>query len=238
MKRNNTIGVAIFVKTPTFSPIKTRLAKSINKTNAKIVFDFLVSITKELVDKITLKDNIHAYWAVSEKNAIELGLWTDLECLWQGTGDLGERLFNIQNQLFEKHDHIIFIGADAPLLQFSYFDNAISFFDKSKKDDIVIGPCLDGGFYLYGASLKRSLSEWQKIQYSCENTAKKLISTFCLNSNAKLLDRSFDIDTYHDLELTYQLMQKMELTTAQAELFKFLKSMNFQVASNHQDIHK
>lgn len=227
--QNNLAAVAIFVKTAAFSHVKTRLAKSIGSSNANIIFKHLVNITIETISNAASKNgNLRFYWAVSEKEAINKEFWNDYPNLWQGEGCLGTRLYNIQNQLFKYHDKIMFIGADAPFIDPSIFTESFNLLLNNQLNDIVIGPSEDGGFYLYGANIPRSLSDWTSVEYSQHDTTTKLINRFCNNSKAILLHETFDIDTFDDLSKAYKFMQihKKSLTVSQKALFDFMSQIN------------
>jgi len=51
----NSIAIAIFVKTPEFSPVKTRLAASIGKDAAIQVYEYCLKIVEEKVLKLQAK---------------------------------------------------------------------------------------------------------------------------------------------------------------------------------------
>jgi rSAM/selenodomain-associated transferase 1 len=63
---------------------------------------------------------------------------------------LGEKL---QSALLDSHNHrisrVVFIGVDCPDLNTEILDQAFADLDTS---DVVIGPAVDGGYYLIGLS--------------------------------------------------------------------------------------
>ena len=232
---DKSVALAVFVKTPSISPVKTRLAKSIGENNANQVFHFLLDITRSILQDLVSRElGVEIYWALAEKDSLDNDMWSDYPTLWQGEGELGEKLFNIQSQLFKRHQHIIFIGADAPFLTSSIISEAIFrlrnyTYPQSKAhtlsqqpSDVIIGPSLDGGFYLYAASIQRSLEQWTKVIYSNSNTTNELLASFGITKTTHFLRELYDIDTLEDLKLAYnQLLvsNQQQLTSLH---FKFL----------------
>jgi rSAM/selenodomain-associated transferase 1 len=65
--------------------------------------------------------------------------------------DLGQRMHRASVDLFAKgYKQVIIVGADVPTLPLSVYQDALAILDRS---DLVLGPALDGGYYLIG--LKR-----------------------------------------------------------------------------------
>lgn len=70
------------------------------------------------------------------------------EVIAQGDGSLGERLRRV-DQALRRHGHeqLIYIGSDAPLLDFVYYARARR---ALRHTDVVLGPAEDGGVTLMG----------------------------------------------------------------------------------------
>ena len=81
-------GLAIFVKTPALSPVKTRLARDIGQLRAEAFY----LASAEAVASVALQSQRHggaiAYWAVAESPAMTGNAWIDLPCIPQGCGTL------------------------------------------------------------------------------------------------------------------------------------------------------
>ncbi len=72
------------------------------------------------------------------------------DCREQSSGDLGQRLNIAVNEAFsDQAQRVVVIGTDCPELDESTLGAA---FDALGNADIVIGPALDGGYYLIGLS--------------------------------------------------------------------------------------
>lgn len=202
------IAIAVFVKTPHLTPAKTRLAQSIGKEAALSVYEQCLTRTTECLKSAQkMSPDLAVYWAVSESEATNLPRWSSFPTIWQGEGDLGQRLHHVYDQLIQDHDAVILIGSDAPDLSAEILYNAQICLLQV---DCVIGPATDGGFYLFGCQHTIESSTWTSVSYSQSDTLAQLES--------KLEDRSFsmnylpelqDIDT-HDDWLRYQASQNAE----------------------------
>jgi glycosyltransferase A (GT-A) superfamily protein (DUF2064 family) len=63
---------------------------------------------------------------------------------------LGDRLHNAMEDLFfEGFDSVCLMGSDSPTLPPSYVGQAVEYLNRSK-DGVVIGPTVDGGYYIIG----------------------------------------------------------------------------------------
>lgn len=197
-KKKSTSAFAIFVKTPGFSEIKTRLAQSIGKESAEDFFKFSLAATEEYVLH-ALKDSqgkMSVYWAVCEEGAQLHPLWTNFPVIIQGNGSLGEKLYQVQNVLLKKHEYVFMIGADSPQLNFKILLQALT---AKEHANHIIGQTEDGGFYLYGGNIAMDKEFWTSIHYSCETTSKELMEKAGASKFIEL-EKNFDIDTIFDLK--------------------------------------
>lgn len=72
----------------------------------------------------------------------------------QSEGDLGQRMFGaMENAFGEGSQSVIIIGSDCPDISVEILEKA---FSHLQQHDLVIGPALDGGYYLIG--MKRPVS--------------------------------------------------------------------------------
>jgi glycosyltransferase A (GT-A) superfamily protein (DUF2064 family) len=222
------IALAIFVKTPGHSLIKTRLASSVGKTLAE---DFYLQSVKAIESvALELKQssmNLEVFWAVAEKDSEQNLLWKNFERIYQGEGDLGQRLSCIHDQLFLKFDIIYFLGADSPHLSIDLLKNAINDFSSNSSSAFQIGDALDGGFYLLGMKEKIPTKIWTAITYSSDSTSMQLKEKIQSIGSIDELKKEFDIDTLEDL-LNYKKndFEILNPTKEQLELIKWVK-INF-----------
>ena len=87
-------------------------------------------------------------YADGNQQAMEAWLSSDIPCLAQGEGDLGDRLHRAFAQAFAQDaQSVVVIGADCPGLTPTLFAQA---FAALESHDLVLGPAMDGGYYLLG----------------------------------------------------------------------------------------
>lgn len=190
----NKQALLIFTKNPETGKVKTRLAATIGDAEALRVYKQLLMHTvseTNLVpaDKYVFYDN-----------------YVDPDDIWddkryykelQHGNDLGERMMNAFADTFRKgYDRIIIIGTDCPSLNQSIIQDA---FSKLDDFDIVIGPALDGGYYLLGMKQCHDLL-FKDIQWSTPNVFPATINR-CKTADLLffLLQPLHDIDEEKDL---------------------------------------
>jgi rSAM/selenodomain-associated transferase 1 len=113
--------------------------------------------------------------------------------------DLGERMKNAFATAFvEGFEKVVIIGSDCPQLTSMHIQEA---FDLLSNYDIIIGPAVDGGYYLLG--MKRLISEVfiNKIWSSDQVFMQTMADIEHLHLSYYLLETLRDIDTEEDLNI-------------------------------------
>ena len=187
---NSTSAIAIFVKTPGLSPIKTRLAKTLGQVAAENAYRLSVKSIKATVVQV----NADSYCAVAEQGGLRDPLWQGLECIHTGLGCLGQRQHQIYQRLLQRYQRVILIGSDSPQLTADLLHQAI---DTLRTEQFVVGPALDGGYYLFAGKSQLSQEFWTHLSYSRADTCDNLLAA--LPAKASLLAPIADLDTAEDL---------------------------------------
>lgn len=195
-------AVAVFVKTPELSPVKTRLAKTVGREKADMFFDLSVQAIEEVVlqaNKLT-DGKLQAYWAVGEEQGMESPRWQNLPCVHTGEGGLGQRLHHVYSTLLKQHDYVLLLGADSPQLSPQHLINAAEFLEK--EDKFIIGPASDGGFYLFGGKKEIAEEVWTSVPYSARDTLEMLQMKLGLDADEGMssFETLLDVDTEEDLK--------------------------------------
>jgi len=186
------LAIAIFVKTPGVSPLKTRLAATIGQEKAEHFYRLSLKCIVSTIKNI----DITANWAIAEKQCLDNSLWNDFNQLHTGEGDLGERQSHIYHELLKTHDGAMLIGADAPQISVEIIQQAM---EVLKTDEYVIGPANDGGYYLLAGRKPIASEVWSSTPWSHEKTREKLVNQ--LDSTAFELSMLTDVDYEADLHL-------------------------------------
>jgi glycosyltransferase A (GT-A) superfamily protein (DUF2064 family) len=186
--------VVCFVKTPGYSSLKTRLASTVGSDKAEEFYRLSIACIEETLASLE-DENIFPVWAVAEKDAMADPLWSSFPKIWQGEGELGDRLSKLESDL-NGVNQMFFIGGDAPQITKS------DFLDCQKsllQNDFVLGPCEDGGYWIYGGTKKLGREIWTNVPYSAENTFKIFYEKLGEIGRVKKLDFKVDADYEDDL---------------------------------------
>ena len=167
------VGLAIFVKTPGYSPIKTRLAADCGRAYAEAWYRRAAAAVASVARIAAVRERITVYWAVAEHAAMARGAWPDLPELDQGEGGLGQRIARVHAALVATHGAGMLIGADAPQLSAGLLGEAVAWLRQSGPR-LSLGPARDGGFWLFGGNVAPPVDAWQQVRYSTRETARDL----------------------------------------------------------------
>ena len=135
----------IFTRNPILGKVKTRLAKTVGDKTALDIYTFLLEKTKE----ITLDSSCDKVVYYSEK-IIKNDIWNcnSFRKEVQSGEDLGAKMKNSFYDAFENnYRKVVLIGSDIYDLESYHINEA---FKKLDTNDVVMGPALDGGYYLIG----------------------------------------------------------------------------------------
>ena len=163
-------AIAIFVKTPGLSPIKTRLARRVGRTQAEEWHRRAAAC----VGISACASDLPVYWAVAESDGMQHPLWQGLPRIGQGEGGLGARMARVHTELVQRHGAGILVGADLPQIKPRHLQAAARWLDAPEARH-VLGPARDGGFWLFGANRALPMATWESVGYSRGDTAQSFI---------------------------------------------------------------
>lgn len=188
-------AIAIFVKTPGYSPVKTRLARAVGQQSAEQFH----AVSARIVADVAIAAGIGpVYHAVSEPEAISEACWSDLPVLLQRGGNLGQKMCRVHTELVERHGAGILLGADAPQIESGHLERASRWLD-SDTPRLVEGPASDGGFWLFGANRIIPPQRWEKVLYSQSDTLEQFRESMTGCGEWLTLPTLSDLDTPEDL---------------------------------------
>ncbi len=226
-KPQSSIAVAVFVKTPGVSPVKTRLAQAVGASMAEEFYALALDCIEEVVQTAVAdsRGNLSAYWAVAEPDQLGHPRWQGLPRVSQVRGSegavgLGERMDTVYRTLLETHRAVLLIGADSPHLTPAWLGDAARLLDQN---DFVMGRSDDGGFCLFGGTRPIDSTVWTRVRYSVAETADELCAG--LATPPVFLPTTFDVDTLDELlRLEKELNGRAsEFLPAQRILGEYLK---------------
>lgn len=219
--------LAIFVKTPGLSPVKTRLAVGIGQLSALGFYSHSVAAMTALGRNAqSLVPNLDICWAVAEHEAISAELWSEFPTVFQGSGGLGARLSRVYDSLLRRYDYVCFMGADSPHLHPKLFAENVLKTSETFRDSFVMGDTVDGGFYFFGGGKPIDSKIWTDVEYSTDRTAVQLREGLQSLGSVLLMEPDFDIDTVDDLRRYGQIeMDQRSYLPEQRKLLKWVKSL-------------
>ncbi len=195
----------VFIKYPQSGHVKTRLIPSVGARAAATIYRRLAETLVTRVRGLQRPGLVGLFFVDPPERLSECARWLDApECTFlpQCDGDLGARMRDAFSQAFDRGaDRVIIIGTDCPELDGSRIDAA---FEALRNHDAVLGPALDGGYYLLG--LNYALPQvFEGVPWSSSRTARetrrRLEEARCWVAELPILR---DLDTPEDLELLRQ----------------------------------
>lgn len=191
-------ALIIFTRNPELGKCKTRLAKTIGNQNALEVYKHLLKHTAKVSKEVNADRFVFYSEAIIENDIWDKNYFN--KKIQKGT-DLGERMFNAFKFLLEAgYKNVVIIGSDLLDLNASLIDEA---FQNLEKNDAVIGPAQDGGYYLLG--LKNIHQNIFKNKDWGTSSVREATLNDLINNNIYLLKELNDIDTFDDIKQYEQL---------------------------------
>lgn len=190
----------VFLKYPEEGKVKTRLAKNVGSRKAAHIYKELVEKTLTQTKLLSNKEiNIVIAYCPKEKEQ-EIKEWISYPYIYhpQDGKDLGEKLSNSVNWGFQEGaNKVVIIGTDCPGITPDIIEEA---FQELSYCDIVLGPAVDGGYYLIGLSKKLTFL-FEGINWSTPQVLKETIKKIHdAGFSYKLLRKMYDIDLAENYE--------------------------------------
>jgi rSAM/selenodomain-associated transferase 1 len=194
MNHKNLLG--FFAKYPEPGRVKTRLAKDIGPAAAA---DFYRRIAELVLKRTWPLDSAYQRIVFHTPDAMRrcFEKWLRNEVLRVQRGaDVGERMANALEEMFEMGaEKAIVVGADIPGLHRGIIDLAFRELDSA---DIVVGPAMDGGYYLIG--MKSTHPEiFLNIDWGTARVFEKtVLNIIKMGLQYRTVETLFDVDSLDD----------------------------------------
>jgi len=145
MEKKIDSSLGVFFRTPEYGKVKTRLASWIGHEKTLAIYNEMLKVTFKKALRIFSIADLYGFYDGPEPTGYNI---REIELLPQKGNDLGEKICNALNILFQKgYKKVILIGSDSPDLPTVYIKEA---FERLNIFRLVIGPSEDGGYYLIG----------------------------------------------------------------------------------------
>jgi rSAM/selenodomain-associated transferase 1 len=228
-RQRQTVGpqaaaLIILAKAPIPGQVKTRLCPPLAPDEAATLHGTMVLDTLERSRNLLGFDRFLAC-APSKQHPFfkAVGARQDVHLLEQVQGDLGRRMHQAFSSVFDLgYRSAVAVGTDLPTVHADMFRQAL----KGLADhDVVLGPSVDGGYYLIGLN-NPALELFSDIPWSTDqvftSTRQKAQH---LNLSVQLLTEQRDLDTLTDLQFFIKETQgpgKKLISSRTAQVLKTL----------------
>jgi len=185
-------ALIIFIKNIEKGKVKTRLASTLGDEKALEIYQALLGHTRNVATSVDAGRYLYYSSFIEKKDD-----WSNKDFIkkLQPEGDLGQRLTTAFKEVFKRNEKVVVVGSDCAQLTPDIVNRA---FEKLEEYPFVIGPTLDGGYYLLGMK-NFEPSVFENIEWSTESvfsaTLKKIQALHC---DCYLLEELSDIDYEED----------------------------------------
>jgi hypothetical protein len=192
--------VILFVKLPEKGRVKSRLAQHLNEDLVLRLYENMVLDTIDMLIKGRFPFRI-CFTPPDARDRIVEWLGQGYRAFPQNGDDLGDRMENAFEHVFSGGaEDVLLIGSDIPGLTAAVMDEA---FTALLKNDAVIGPAGDGGYYLIG--FKKGSFEpniFHDMIWSTKTIFRETMDRLHKASlKVQVLQELTDVDTVEDLRM-------------------------------------
>jgi rSAM/selenodomain-associated transferase 1 len=198
---NDDIALGIMCKAPVDGACKTRLCPPLTTAEAAAVSRCFISDVAAVIREVTPRGGVAVYTPGGAEAAFDGVLPRGFGMLAQRGVDLGERLLHATEDLLATGcAGVCLINSDSPTLPAAVLRQAIAAL-RQPGDHIVLGPAIDGGYYLIGLKTAHS-ALFQGIAWSTSQVlAQTLARAGGLAVPLSLLPCWYDVDDFGSLQL-------------------------------------
>lgn len=204
-------GFILMTRVPVPGRTKTRLMSTftadqccdIHKAFLKDIFKVLGSVKDEIDIFLTYSDD-------GDFNILKDMLPEWIRVFPQEGEDLGEKMENAIKKISDMgYEKVILMGSDVPQVKGEDIEEGFSLLDEN---DLILGPTLDGGYYMVGMKKLQELIFQKELNWG-KMTVLEGTLDICNKHSIKvgLGNKLIDIDTHEDLFKIIDDMEKGDL---------------------------
>lgn len=172
--------------------VKTRLAASVGIEKAVSIYRELLDRTLEEV-RICTARGVRVELHVSPAESTEaMAAYTALPVYSQVEGDIGDRMLTaLEEAKARGAGSLVVIGSDCPYISASHLEEA---FSALEEQNTVLGPSMDGGYYLLGMQEPRK-EMFDQIDWSTDKVLYQTLTALASHGlSCRLLETLEDVD--------------------------------------------
>ena len=208
------VCVIVFVKNPVPGQVKTRLIPHLSSEEAASLYQAFLIDWCDALSAISAAHRVIAYTPPEGLDTLQTLIGGDPVYIPQHGVTLGERLIAAARWACDQgYAKFLFVGSDSPTLPIQYVEHAL---DLLESRDVVIGPSVDGGYYLIGFSRHGAWLSiptiFEEITWSTDIVFRQTLGKIqTINARLGLLPPWYDVDTPAGLQLLWDHLFGMDL---------------------------
>lgn len=225
--------LVVFAKEPRGDKVKTRLKGILSESRRLDLYRAFLKDTIAIAAGVECEMKMMAYESGGRAPHYLKTLAAAFQFYEQKGKDLGERMHHAFAFARRKGaEETVIIGSDSPTLPADYIRDA---FGHLKTADVVLGPSLDGGYYLIGLK-KPCLALFKNILWSSETVfGDTLENARKSGKRIVVLDYWYDVDKPSDLIRLRQDLEERENKDGAQATKEFLKFCKLSYRRKNQD---
>lgn len=213
--------VVVFARSPEPGRVKTRLTPALRPEEAADLHRALLLDTVEVAETAEA-EVVVAFTPATARRPLERLLGRRRRLLAQPPGDLGDRLEGVLGDLSREGRPVVVVGSDCPGLTPERVREAVGALDRVPA---VLGPALDGGFYLIGMA-RAAPGLLRGIPWSTDRVFDIVRGRFLeAGLEVFVLAAERDLDTPEDLFEWFAVARESNRETAYPRSWKILHSL-------------
>ncbi len=200
LDQKNKETILVFLRAPEKGRVKTRLARDIGEEKALFLYKTFAQKTLSTVEKSGMDHRI-CFFPEDKQGIVEDWLGLDHTYMPQQGDDLGRRMCNGLSRVFDQGiQKAILVGTDVPDISARHL---LAAFDLLSQSKVVIGPSLDGGYWLIGFQRDGFCPDiFRQIEWGTDSVFSATIEKCKVAGlSPGILPVLQDIDTLEDLQL-------------------------------------
>jgi len=185
--------VVVFGREPTARRVKTRLAAGIGGRAAARVY----AVALEHTLAVTVGSGARVVLSLAGPPSAAWAREIDVQIELQSIGDLGDRMADAFRRRFaENETRVMIVGSDCPWMTADHLRSVTIALEET---DVVLGPAVDGGYWLVGQR-PPGVDIFSDIPWSSHNTLDQTRRRLAeIDGSWTEIEQLRDIDTREDL---------------------------------------
>jgi len=185
----------MFVREPELGAVKTRLTPALGADGATALYS---AFTEDLCAALSRRLPLALACSPATQSPYfdRLQRRYGLILLAQGAGDLGARMERVAAAALTRASRVVVVGSDTPTLSAERVEQALRWL---RRRHVVLGPSLDGGYYLLG--LRAPLPGiFRRMPWGSDRVLGRTLARLRTEGvSCRLLPCGYDIDTPADV---------------------------------------